>query len=72
MALAGRALGPVRGHLRYGSRWQRMESASRIGRAEFIAASYSDGNPQRHTSAPLAEWAPHRARRDGRRSGARP
>jgi len=61
MSTVGRALGPVRGRLRYGSRWQRMESASRIGRAEFIAASYADGDSTRHTHAPLAEWAPYRA-----------
>ncbi|HEY7599629.1 MAG TPA: asparagine synthase-related protein, partial [Candidatus Limnocylindrales bacterium] len=43
-------------------RWYRMAAAATLPRAEWIAASYADGNPRRFTQRPLAEWAPYRAR----------
>ena len=58
---AGRALGPVRHRLRFGSCWARAVSSARLSKAEWIAASYADGDPKRFTSAPLSEWAPYRA-----------
>lgn len=59
--LAGRILRPFHSRLRFGSRWDRAASAARLGRAAWIAATYADGNPQRFTQRPLAEWAPYRA-----------
>jgi len=32
-----------------------------LSRAEWIAASYANGDPNRFTRAPLSEWAPYRA-----------
>jgi asparagine synthetase B (glutamine-hydrolysing) len=32
-----------------------------MSRAEWIAASYTDGDPLRFTNRPVAEWAPYRA-----------
>jgi asparagine synthase (glutamine-hydrolysing) len=60
--LAGHALTPFRSRLRFGSRWARAVAAASQGRAEWIAASYADGDPTRFTRLPLAEWAPYRAR----------
>ncbi len=57
----GRALGPFRSRLRLGSRWARAVSASGMSRADWIAASYADGDAARFTLAPLSEWAPYRA-----------
>lgn len=58
--LVGPLLRPFEGRLRFGSRYRRLASASRLSRAEWIAASYADGDPNRFTSAPLSEWAPFR------------
>jgi asparagine synthase (glutamine-hydrolysing) len=57
----GRLLAPARSRLRFGSRWYRAAWSASLSRAEWIAASYADGNPQRFTRQPLAEWAPYRA-----------
>jgi asparagine synthase (glutamine-hydrolysing) len=59
--LIGRLLAPHIDRLRYGSRWYRIASASRLSREDWIAATYADGNPLRFTDRPLAEWAPYRA-----------
>ena len=61
VGLAGRALAPFRDRLRTGSRWYRAASAARQSKADWIAASYADGDLFRHTKAPLTEWAPYRA-----------
>lgn len=61
MGLAGRVLAPFKSRLRFGSRWYRVASSAGVSRAEFIAASYSDGDPRRFSRRPLAEWAPYRA-----------
>jgi len=60
--LTGRALAPFRSRLRFGSRWARAVAATSMGRADWIAASYADGDPARFTGVPIAEWAPYRAR----------
>jgi asparagine synthetase B (glutamine-hydrolysing) len=44
-----------------GSRWHRAASAAVADRAEWIAASYADGDLSRFSTKPLAEWAPYRA-----------
>lgn len=61
VGVAGRLLAPFRSRLRFGSRWYRMASSAGASRTEFIAASYSDGDPHRFTKRPLADWAPYRA-----------
>ncbi|MEP7157868.1 MAG: asparagine synthase (glutamine-hydrolyzing) [Chloroflexota bacterium] len=61
VGMAGRALAPFKSRLRFGSRWYRAAASVGGSRAEFIAASYSDGDPRRFTSRPLAEWAPYRS-----------
>ena len=61
LRLSGAALRPVRGRFRHGSRWYRLSHATSLGRAEWIAASYADGDPARFDRLPLAEWAPFRA-----------
>jgi asparagine synthase (glutamine-hydrolysing) len=61
VSMAGRVLAPFKSRLRFGSRWYRAASSAGVSRAEFIAASYSDGDPRRFTNKPLAEWAPYRA-----------
>jgi asparagine synthase (glutamine-hydrolysing) len=61
VGVAGRVLAPFKDRLRFGSRWYRMASSVGGSRTEFIAASYSDGDPHRFTNRPLAEWAPFRA-----------
>jgi asparagine synthase (glutamine-hydrolysing) len=61
VSLTGRPLAPFRQHLRYASRWHRAATAVGLSRAEWIAGSYANGDPNRFTSAPLAEWAPYRA-----------
>lgn len=58
--LAGRVLQPFKGRLRFGSRWYRAASSAGLSRAEWIAASYADGDPRRFSTRPLAEWAPYR------------
>jgi asparagine synthase (glutamine-hydrolysing) len=62
VGLAGRVLSPFRRRLRFGSRWARAVASTSMGRADWIAASYADGDPARFTRVPLAEWAPYRAR----------
>ncbi len=57
----GRILSPFRSRLRFGSRWARAVSASKLTDVEWIAASYADGDPMRFTEVPLADWAPYRA-----------
>ncbi len=59
--VAGRVLAPFRDRLRFGSRWYRMASASSLSRADWIAASYADGDPMRFASMPISEWAPYRS-----------
>lgn len=59
--VVGRLLAPFRSRLRFGSRWYRAASSASLGRPEWIAASYADGNPLRLTGRSLAEWAPYRA-----------
>ncbi len=59
--LTGRLLAPFEKRLRFGSRWSRAVSSTRLSQPEWIAASYADGNPTRFTRTPLAEWAPYRA-----------
>jgi asparagine synthase (glutamine-hydrolysing) len=61
VALTGHVLAPFEKRLRFGSRWARAVAARRLGPADWIAASYADGEPQRFTRAPLADWAPYRA-----------
>ena len=61
LKVTGAALRPVRGRFRQGSRWYRLSHATSLGRAEWIAASYADGDPARFDRRPLAEWAPFRA-----------
>lgn len=58
----GRLLSPFRWRLGWGSRWARAVAASRLAPADWIAASYADGDPSRLTNRPLSEWAPYRAR----------
>lgn len=62
VSLAGRLLTPFRSRLRFGSRGARAAAATTMSRADWIAASYADGDPARFTQRPLAEWAPYRAR----------
>jgi asparagine synthase (glutamine-hydrolysing) len=57
----GRTLKPFRTRLRVGSRWHRIASASIADQADWIAASYADGDIRRFSPQPLAEWAPYRA-----------
>jgi asparagine synthase (glutamine-hydrolysing) len=61
VAATGRVLRPFRGRLRHGSRWYRAASSAMVSPAEWIAASYADGDPTRFSAAPLGEWAPFRA-----------
>lgn len=61
VGVAGRVLAPFKSRLRFGSRWYRAAASAGVSRAEFIAASYSDGDPRRFSNKPLAEWAPFRA-----------
>jgi asparagine synthase (glutamine-hydrolysing) len=61
MSVTGRLLSPFQSQMRFGSRLDRSVSASRQSRADFIAASYADGDASRRNPAPLAEWAPFRA-----------
>ncbi|MEX2548132.1 MAG: asparagine synthase-related protein, partial [Chloroflexota bacterium] len=58
--LTGRMLAPFGRRLRFGSRWARAVSSTKLSRPEWIAASYADGDPLRFTRAPLYEWAPYR------------
>jgi asparagine synthetase B (glutamine-hydrolysing) len=60
--VAGRILAPFKSRLRFGSRWYRAASSAGLSRADWIAGSYSDGDPRRFSDAPLAEWAPYRAK----------
>jgi asparagine synthase (glutamine-hydrolysing) len=60
VGVAGRVLAPFKGRLRFGSRWYRAAASTGVSRAEWIAASYSDGDPARFTKRPLKEWAPYR------------
>ncbi|MEA2677501.1 MAG: hypothetical protein QOJ81_1642 [Chloroflexota bacterium] len=62
VSVAGRVLRPFRSQLRFGSRWARAVASTSMSRADWIAASYADGDTARYTRAPLAEWAPYRAR----------
>ena len=62
VSMAGRALAPFKSRLRFGSRWYRAASSAGLSRADWIAGSYSDGDPRRFSEAPLAEWAPYRAK----------
>ena len=59
--VAGRVLAPFRDRLRFGSRWYRIASASSLSRADWIAASYADGDPMRFATLPISEWAPYRS-----------
>jgi len=59
--LTGRLLAPFERRLRFGSRWARAVSSTKLSKPEWIAASYADGDPTRFTRTPLAEWAPYRA-----------
>jgi len=59
--LTGRLLAPFEKRLRFGSRWARAVSSTKLSKPEWIAASYADGDPMRFTRTPLAEWAPYRA-----------
>jgi asparagine synthase (glutamine-hydrolysing) len=59
--MTGRVLAPFRDRFRFGSRWYRVASASKLSRPDWIAASYADGDPLRFSQTPLAEWAPYRA-----------
>jgi asparagine synthase (glutamine-hydrolysing) len=59
--LAGRFLAPFKSRLRFGSRWYRAAAAASLTRAEWVAATYADGDPGRFSRRPLAEWAPYRA-----------
>ncbi|HYI21137.1 MAG TPA: asparagine synthase-related protein, partial [Candidatus Limnocylindrales bacterium] len=52
---------PFRDRLRFGSRWYRMASASSLSRADWIAASYADGDPMRFARTPISDWAPYRS-----------
>lgn len=61
IAVAGKVFAPFQSRLRFGSRLDRSVSASKLSKADFIAASYADGDASRKNSAPLAEWAPYRA-----------
>jgi asparagine synthase (glutamine-hydrolysing) len=61
VGMAGRVLAPFKSRLRFGSRWYRAASSVGVSRAEWIAASYADGDPRRFSDRPLAEWAPYRA-----------
>ena len=61
LRVTGAALRPIRGRFRHGSRWYRLSHATSLSRAEWIAASYADGDPARFDRRPLAEWAPFRA-----------
>lgn len=61
LRVTGAALRPIRGRFRHGSRWYRLSHATSLGRAEWIAASYADGDPARFDRRPLAEWARFRA-----------
>ena len=60
--VAGRVLAPFQ---RSAALWlalvPRSASASSLSRADWIAASYADGDPIRFATAPLAEWAPYRS-----------
>jgi asparagine synthase (glutamine-hydrolysing) len=58
--LAGRVLSPLHGRLRHGSRYDRAVSSTRLSKADWIAASYADGDITRYSTAPLKEWAPYR------------
>ncbi len=60
--LTGRLLAPFEKRLRFGSRWARAVSSTKLSKPEWIAASYADGDPNRFTHGHLAEWAPYRAR----------
>lgn len=60
VGVAGRALAPFKSRLRFGSRWYRAASSVGVSRAQWIAASYADGDPGRFTKRPLGEWAPYR------------
>ena len=61
LRLAAATTRPVRGRLRRGSRWYRLSHAASLPRAEWIAASYANGDPRRFDHRPMAEWAPYRA-----------
>ena len=63
LKVTGAALRPVRGRFRHGSRWFRLSHATSLGRAEWIAASYADGDPGRFDAS---------LGRVGRRSEPRP
>jgi asparagine synthetase B (glutamine-hydrolysing) len=54
-------LAPFKRRLRVGTRWYRAAASAGLSRAEWIAASYADGDPLRFTRRPVAEWAPYRA-----------
>ena len=60
VGLTGRVLAPFERRLRFGSRWARSVSSTKLTRPEWIAASYADGNPTRFTRTPLSQWAPYR------------
>jgi len=59
--MTGSLLAPVKHRLPIGSRWYRAATSAGLSRAEWIAASYADGDPLRFTQKPVAEWAPYRA-----------
>ena len=59
--MTGSLLAPFKRRLPIGSRWYRAATSAGLSRAEWIAASYADGDPLRFTQRPVAEWAPYRA-----------
>lgn len=60
LRLAATVMRPVSGRLRRGSRWYRLSHGATMPRAEWIAATYANGDPNRFDQRPMAEWAPYR------------
>ncbi|HEY5488951.1 MAG TPA: asparagine synthase (glutamine-hydrolyzing) [Candidatus Limnocylindrales bacterium] len=61
LRLAATVMRPVRGRFQRGSRWYRLSHGATLKRADWIAATYANGDPARFDKRPLAEWAPYRA-----------
>jgi len=59
--MTGSVLRPLRGRLRPASRWHRAATAAGVSRAEWVAASYAGGDPNKFNRRPLEDWAPYRA-----------